>query len=118
VPNSGRANYGCLDGPSGCASLSALVPAGSKPNGAGRWGHNDLAGSVWEWVLDLYQTPYPATRTDGAVVIQTQQLFLRVFRSSNFGAAASELPIAIRQNEEPTARGAYLGLRCARPSSP
>ena len=73
---------------------------------------------MYEWVLDLYQTPYPATRTDGAVVTETQQLFLRIYRSSSFGGAASELPIAMRQNEEPTTRGPYFGLRCARLSSP
>jgi formylglycine-generating enzyme required for sulfatase activity len=30
---------------------------GSRPDGAGPYGHLDLAGNVWEWVADLYD-PY------------------------------------------------------------
>lgn len=29
-------------------------PVGSKPRGAGPYGHLDLAGNVWEWVADQY----------------------------------------------------------------
>src|SRR4029079_6989261 len=34
---------------------------GSKPNGNGRWGHADLAGSLWEWTRDWAHTPYAST---------------------------------------------------------
>jgi formylglycine-generating enzyme required for sulfatase activity len=29
-------------------------PVGSRPNGAGPYGHMDLAGNVWEWTADRY----------------------------------------------------------------
>lgn len=29
-------------------------PVGSKPEGAGPYGHLDLAGNVWEWTADVY----------------------------------------------------------------
>ncbi|HET9931027.1 MAG TPA: SUMF1/EgtB/PvdO family nonheme iron enzyme [Polyangiaceae bacterium] len=93
------------------------VPVGSKPKGAGRFGHLDLAGSVEEWVLDLYSTPYPSTMNDYAFVQTDPQHFLRVFRGSAWGQPAEELNVAIRRNEEPTARGSYIGVRCARPSA-
>jgi len=34
---------------------------GSRPDGAGPYGHLDLAGNVWEWVADLYD-PYAYRR--------------------------------------------------------
>ncbi len=34
---------------------------GSRPKGAGPYGHLDLAGNVWEWVADRYD-PYAYTR--------------------------------------------------------
>jgi len=34
---------------------------GSRPRGAGPYGHLDLAGNVWEWVADLYD-PYAYRR--------------------------------------------------------
>jgi sulfatase modifying factor 1 len=36
-----------------CACVSAAVAVGSKsPLGDGLWGQSDLAGNVWEWLLD------------------------------------------------------------------
>ncbi|CAN97959.1 putative membrane protein [Sorangium cellulosum So ce56] len=49
-----RASYGCLgdaDAAPAC-SLDDFSPVGSKPMGAGRWGHQDLAGGVSEFVRD------------------------------------------------------------------
>jgi formylglycine-generating enzyme required for sulfatase activity len=36
-------------------------PVGSRPAGAGPYGHLDLAGNVWEWVADRYD-PYAYRR--------------------------------------------------------
>lgn len=36
-----------------------LFPVGTFPAGAGRWGHLDLAGNAFEWVLDILHE-YPA----------------------------------------------------------
>ena len=117
LPTSERASYDCLDGPLGCADIRAIVPVGSKPKGAGFFGHVDLAGSVQEWVLDWYSTPYPSTMNDDAVVENDPQHVLRVYRGSSWGQSADELKVAIRWNEEPQIRGSYIGLRCARPSA-
>ncbi len=51
-PTPERAVYNCSgDGDPSC-SLADLQPVGSRPLGAGRWGHMDFAGSVFEWTLD------------------------------------------------------------------
>jgi formylglycine-generating enzyme required for sulfatase activity len=38
---------------------------GSRPAGRGPYGHEDLAGNVWEWVEDLYD-PFAYTRPGAA----------------------------------------------------
>lgn len=45
------ASYGCWRAGERCA-LSDVLVVGSKPLGNGRWGHADLAGNLWEYVLD------------------------------------------------------------------
>lgn len=48
-----HALYGaCGMGVSSKCDLSSILEVGSKPAGAGKWGHLDLIGSVWEWLLD------------------------------------------------------------------
>jgi formylglycine-generating enzyme required for sulfatase activity len=50
-PTPERAVFNCTgDGKQSC-SLADILAVGSKPAGAGRWGHLDLAGSMFEWTL-------------------------------------------------------------------
>jgi formylglycine-generating enzyme len=35
-----------------CTGISNIAPVGSLADGAGLWGQLDLAGNVWQWVLD------------------------------------------------------------------
>lgn len=49
--------YDCLypnKTPGQCPGLDSLPDVGYTKLGVGRWGHFDLSGSVWEWVLDIY----------------------------------------------------------------
>ncbi len=41
-----------LDGTLAVIAASSSSPVGSLPAGAGRWGHLDLTGNVYEWLLD------------------------------------------------------------------
>jgi formylglycine-generating enzyme required for sulfatase activity len=51
-PTPERAVYNCTgDGDKSC-SIADILPVGARPSGAGRWGHMDLAGSMFEWTLD------------------------------------------------------------------
>jgi formylglycine-generating enzyme required for sulfatase activity/tRNA A-37 threonylcarbamoyl transferase component Bud32 len=59
---SSKAMYGSSDG------HEATAPVGSFPAGAGRWGHLDLAGNVWEWTASFYSSSYSSPRDDSARV--------------------------------------------------
>lgn len=114
TPDATRAVYDCTgDGSAAtdCA-FSDIQPAGSRPEGAGRWGHLDLAGSVWEWVLDWYAA-YPPEMNDSA---NLKPASYRVIRSSGWYSLAEDLRVAIRYSVAPEARRAEFGFRCA--SSP
>ncbi|NUP04918.1 MAG: SUMF1/EgtB/PvdO family nonheme iron enzyme [Polyangiaceae bacterium] len=60
-----RAVYNCMgDGNQSC-SLADILPVGSRPLGAGRWGQRDLAGSMFEWTLDAGGTDETVNRGGG-----------------------------------------------------
>lgn len=110
-PEPTRAVYDCTgDGSAAqdCA-VTDILDVGSRPAGAGRWGHQDLAGNVWEWVLDFYAT-YPATERDYA---DTTTLPYRSIRGSGWNSEAIDLRSPIRYNSLPTARRSAFGFRCA-----
>jgi formylglycine-generating enzyme required for sulfatase activity len=109
---SALAVYGCIaDGTAGCL-FSDILPVGSTPAGNARWGHSDLAGSLWEWHLDGWNDPYPATCADCATLPSG------AFRTSRGGAWSTtntdELRAPRRNYSSATYRAADLGFRCAR----
>ena len=55
----------CTSNPNACVTPDggAIPDVGSKPLGAGRWGHLDLFGSMRDYGLDIW-TPMPAACTD------------------------------------------------------
>jgi formylglycine-generating enzyme required for sulfatase activity len=102
-----HANY---DGAPPCAD--ALVDVGSRGGaGDGRWGHSDLAGNVWEWILDYYASPYPqATCNDCANLSAATE---RVLRGGGFLSPPPSLRTGARDKRE-LLRDWYVGIRCAR----
>jgi len=104
----------CLaDGTAGCAP-SDLLPVNSRPAGAGKWGHRDLAGSLWEWTLDYYDATYYQSigTCDGCVNIAGQTP--RVIRGGNFTSLAKNLRATGRASKPPINVDPYAGFRCAR----
>jgi formylglycine-generating enzyme required for sulfatase activity len=87
-----------------------ILSVGSKPRGAGRWGHLDLAGSTWEWALDWYNT-YPTSCTNCASVTSGS---LRVMRGGSWVYTASDLRAANRGSMYPSFLDNSIGFRCAR----
>ncbi|WP_437964677.1 SUMF1/EgtB/PvdO family nonheme iron enzyme [Sorangium sp. So ce260] len=104
--------YGCAaDGsaPGDCASSAIQVVGSRSPKGDGRWGHADLAGNVWEWVLDSY-TDYPSECDDCANLTIVS---LRAIRGGGWFYDASGLLSSRRYDGNPYVRS-HVGVRCAR----
>jgi formylglycine-generating enzyme len=92
------------------ASCDAPASAGSKsPRGDARWGHADMVGNVWQWVLDSAGT-YPNPCVDCAQSGGTQ----RGVRGGAFNRAADLLRTARRDVYPDAYLGYDVGVRCAR----
>jgi formylglycine-generating enzyme required for sulfatase activity len=110
-----HAVYDCLgDGLNGC-TIDDILVVGAKPQGAGKWGHLDLAGSVWEWVFDadvfngMQGTFPPAPSCLDCVTIGSQT---RIARGGGWIDPASSIAIA-RVPFSPDTRSDDVGVRCA-----
>jgi formylglycine-generating enzyme len=91
-----------------CA-FTDILPVGSKPAGAGRYGQLDLAGSMWEWTLDAHDE-YPTSCGNCANLSGAT----RVIRGGYWGNGTSNLRAALRVHSAPTQDSSNVGFRCAR----
>jgi formylglycine-generating enzyme len=99
--------------------MSPFVAVGSTPLGDGRWEHNDLAGSVWEWVLDYSSDSLPSTCDNCANLApyEKDEYVWRVIRGGGWNSWANELRIAFRAGTDTPGMPPQLsgpGFRCAR----
>lgn len=109
-----HALYGACDtGVSSKCDLSSILEVGSKPAGAGKWGHLDLIGSVWEWILDSpndSKLPVSQPCTDCA------SLGVSNYRSIRGGSWAEDASYqsSTRRVSDPSDSTWYnVGIRCA-----
>lgn len=117
-PTIDRAVFGCLfDGDPLCDD-SDLPVAGSLAMGAGRWGHLDLAGSLWEWVFDAY-LPYTTDPCDNCAQVMEPPDGGRVFRGGDFRTIdPSWLTVTTRLGIVAALPDDSRGFRCARTLPP
>jgi len=117
-----RASYGCRSGDSMAdpgAPLCAFndyTAVGTRPTGKGRWGHADMAGNVWERVLDYFVDPFRLTPCVGCADLQPNAEGRGIRGGSiNWGVsylrAVDRTPI---NAETPGTRNSTAGFRCAR----
>jgi formylglycine-generating enzyme required for sulfatase activity len=118
VPSVDRAVYECrADGDEGAdCTPGDILPVGSKPLGGGAFGHQDLAGSMWEWVEDYWQLDYPTECKDCTNLIDpgTGQ---RILRGGGWpwDTVGAYLQTHFRNNNFSQGRYDSVGVRCARP---
>jgi formylglycine-generating enzyme len=111
----GHANYN-IGSPSGVFCVNGTTGGADQvghtsPVGDGRWGHSDLAGNVWEWVLDWYAENYPMPCNDCANMNISGK---RVIRGGSFYSSKLRLRASDREFYEPDRRYDFVGVRCAR----
>ena len=101
-------------------------PVGTTPDGAGRWGHHDLAGNISEWAFDCYEDDfYEDEAASGANPVNLPVSGVapcpdpgstedaHVLRSGG-GRFYSNLRSAARDYEGGNENFNSIGLRCAR----
>ena len=98
------------DGQAGCA-VTDLVPVGSRRAGDGRWGQSDLAGNVWEWMLDWHDDVYETPCVDCARLNGSN---FRELRGGGFLGGREYLRAGFRSYFPPAWRLHSAGARCAR----
>ncbi len=105
----GAGDQQCLDGP-----FSNLKDVGSKsPAGDGKFGQADLAGNLWEYVLDFERYPYSITNCNDCADIQPG-VPNRMFRGGAFFNDENYQTTSTRIGDVPTQRDHDVGIRCAR----
>jgi formylglycine-generating enzyme required for sulfatase activity len=85
---------------------------GSYPAGASPYGALDMAGNVWEWVNDWYQSDYyavsPPRNPQGPDTGSA-----RVLRGGRWDGSDYHLLVEFRSATYPTTRYYSFGFRCA-----
>lgn len=105
--------YNC-DYPSGsgtCTGVTNIAAVGTASLGVALWGQLDMAGEVFEWNLDSYNSSYVDPCTDCAYLTSTSD---RVRRGGDLDEVAPDLLPPDRGGAPPTNRYVVVGLRCAR----
>jgi len=112
-PTCNLANYVYYDGSSYDYCVGDTTEVGSYPAGASPYGALDMAGNVYEWVNDWYQSDYysvsPPTNPSGP-----GSGIYRVLRGGVWGHGESALRVAYRRASV-SGGNYYFGFRCAAP---
>jgi formylglycine-generating enzyme required for sulfatase activity len=90
------------------------APVGSYPNGVSPAGCYDMAGNVWEWCEDDWDSTYTDAPTDGSAWIDSPRGFYRVRRGGCWRNDYSYARCAKRVGYDPSYRYIGNGFRCAR----
>lgn len=96
-------------------SAQRLCTVGLFPEGRGPYGHDDMAGNVWEWCSSLYW-PYPYHANDGREDPGAESE-PRVMHGGSWRSRPLSLRCAARQGEPPADSFDVVGFRLARNSS-
>jgi formylglycine-generating enzyme required for sulfatase activity len=91
---------------------SRLGAVGLFPEGRGPYGHDDLAGNVWEWCSSLAR-PYPYNPLDGRED-PANDSEPRVMHGGSWRSQPDSLRCSARQQELPGDRFPVVGFRLAR----
>jgi formylglycine-generating enzyme required for sulfatase activity len=109
--------------PTCCDGYDGTAPVGSFPGGASPYGVFDLAGNVWEWVYDAYESDYYEDSPSSNPVADSPSgdvaWVSRVYRGGSWNDLnADALRAAHRASDLPNISTDNIGFRCAADSPP
>jgi len=105
----------CAEGEDPNPQTTPFVSVGSRPAGAGRFAHRDLAGSLWEWTFDSYSDYWYAGPGANCRDCASVAPGPRVDRGGSFYESdAKSFRGSYRGKDFPQNRADWLGFRCAR----
>lgn len=114
TPDTTYTSFNCgAGGTVGTCSITDILLVGAySTKGDGKFGHTDLSGGVYEWMLDKWASPYANINcTDCADLVSGAS---RVIRGGDWRSTSASLPNNTRGVAGPTFHLDYLGGRCAR----
>ena len=88
--------------------------AGTFEDGATPAGVYDLAGNVWEWTLDSFQTDFYTSSPSEDPVAWEKDGLLKTVRGGSFGSDPEDARSFVRNHFAATADLSTVGFRCAR----
>ncbi|MCB0197179.1 MAG: SUMF1/EgtB/PvdO family nonheme iron enzyme [Anaerolineae bacterium] len=89
------------------------APVGSYPEGVSSYGVYDVAGNVWEWVADWYDSNYYSNSPDSNPLGPTSGNE-RVVRGGGWSEFGNDVRTSHRFWKNPSESGNDIGFRCAR----
>lgn len=113
---SSNATYGCVFDSDPACSIADIAEVGTLTGGVGRYLQADLAGNMWEWNWDWYESAYPNPCVNCANTAPAVKQF-RVVRGGSWQSLPgtnSNLRVGRRSITTPTQRDVNVGFRCAR----
>lgn len=114
TPTANEVLFGsCGNGITTDCDLDTILDVGSKPDGAARWGHLDMLGSMWEWNLDFRGPVFPpAAPCDDCANLGSTGY--RVIRGASWFEDVSWINVPRRHEDPPEGVWNNVGIRCAR----
>ena len=125
APTSKHAVFG-FNYSGGVYSKAAIAPVGTTPLGRSKWGHFDMAGSMWELLMDAHDvrtaaqggsddyTLVPATNPANVLYYAPVDVKSREVRGGGFGKNLDALTVPQRSDFRAVDRQRDIGFRCAR----
>ncbi len=103
-PNSGLLNFDM--------NIGDTTAVGSYPDGVSPYGALDMAGNVWEWTADWYDSGYYSSQTTWRNPAGPTTGEYRVLRGGSWSSSTGVVRAANRDGNSPDYRLNYRGFRC------